>query len=153
MYFTKPTDGYHFSCDNIKKLEEHYSGTYVGAFCTRKPSGNWNDIPVDVFYQSNPDVSKGHSHYFGVFRQDGHVYVTNAISVTEQPMMGVVADDGEIVVSRYRHDYRVSGDGSVFIDGGRDYTRYGWANSINSGDSVLPRLIRVKIEGSELVAV
>jgi hypothetical protein len=65
-----------------------------------------------------------HSHYFGVYvSHDGHVYICNAESAFSDPILGVVADSGEIVVSGYRHDYRTSSDGSAFIDGGRDYTR------------------------------
>ena len=37
----------------------------------------------------------------------------------------VVAANGDVIYSRYRHDYRHSPDGSVWIDGGRDYTRSG----------------------------
>lgn len=152
MYFEKMSDGYHFTSAEIEKIKGIYGGEYVGYFCTKRPNGSWNEVPVDVFYKPNPDVSKGHSHYFGMFSRDGAVFITNAISVTEQPMLGIVADDGEVVVSRYRHDYRRSRDGSVFIDGGRDYTRYGWANNNHLDSNVLPRLIQVKIDKSELVA-
>jgi hypothetical protein len=34
-------------------------------------------------------------------------------------------DCGEIVVSLHRHDWRSCKCGKVFIDGGRDYVRYG----------------------------
>jgi hypothetical protein len=132
-YFTKPTKGFHFSENGLKTVQDHYGGTYVGYFCTKRPDGSWNDTPVDVFYQPNPDI-------------------TNAISVTEQPMLGVIANDGEVVVSRYRHDYRRSNDGSVFIDGGRDYTKYGWADSSGNAGGVLPRLTQVKIVEDKLVA-
>ena len=43
----------------------------------------------------------------------------------EPLISAAVADDGEIIYSKYRHDYNVSKDKSVFIDGGRDYTRGG----------------------------
>lgn len=51
--------------------------------------------------------------------------ITNAITATETTITGIKAQNGEIIYSRYRHDYRESADGSVFIDGGRDYTRHG----------------------------
>ncbi len=50
--------------------------------------------------------------------------ITNAITATETIITGIKAQNGEIIYSRYRHDYRESKDGSVFIDGGRDYTRH-----------------------------
>ena len=154
-YFTKPTEGYHFSADGIKTIEDHYGGKFVGSFCIKRTDGSWNDTPVDVFYQPNPDFSKGHTHYFGMFRHPltNHVMITNAMSAFEHPMLGVVADDGEIIVSGYRHDYRRSKDGTVFIDGGRDYTRYG-GNSANSdvGDIRIP-LVQVKVVENNLVVV
>lgn len=151
-YFIKPENGFHFMKEGIKKIEETYGGKYVGYFCILQPSGNWSQMPIDVFYQPNPDLSKGHSHYFGVFMQNGKVCITNAISVTEQNILGIVAQDGEVVVSRYRHDFRRSRDGSVFIDGGRDYTRYGWSDGADFDGDVLPKLIEVKIVKDELVA-
>lgn len=153
MYFEKMNDGYHFNSVGIEMIEKHYGGEYVGYFCTKRPDGSWNEVPVDVFYQPNPDISKGHSHYYGMFRRDDSTYITNAISVTEQPMLGIVANDGEVVVSRYRHDYRRSNDGSVFIDGGRDYTRYGYNNSDCDVGDIRPRLVRVRFMGSQLVVV
>jgi hypothetical protein len=36
-------------------------------------------------------------------------------------MTGIICEDGEVIVSRYRHDYVQKGD--RMIDGGRDYTR------------------------------
>lgn len=113
------------SCQPIKipAIEEHYGGKFIGDFCTKAPGGYWNEIPVAVFYQPNPDVSQGHTHYFGIFVQNGHLHITNAISVAEEPIAGIASDEGEVIFSRYRHDYTTSTDGSVFIDGGRDYVR------------------------------
>ena len=153
-YFTKPTEGYHFSADGIKTIEDHYGGKFVGSFCIKRTDGSWNDTPVDVFYQPYPDVTKGYTHYFGMYRHPltKHVMITNAMSAFEHPILGAVADDGEIVVSGYRHDYRRSKDGTVFIDGGRDYTKYGWANSSGDAGGVLPKLTQVKIVEDKLVA-
>jgi hypothetical protein len=49
------------------------------------------------------------------------VYITEASSAFSDPIAGIPTDDGEVIVSRYRHDY-VEKDGRM-IDGGRDYTR------------------------------
>ena len=125
MYFTTPSEGYHFTTKQIKKIEEMYSAKYIGAFCTRRKDGTWHEMPLDVFYVSNPDVEKGHKNYFGMFydQLDDAVKITDATSAVSDEMVGVVANDGEVIVSGYRHDYRKSRDGSVFIDGGRDYIR------------------------------
>jgi hypothetical protein len=47
------------------------------------------------------------------------------LSATEKTITGVKADNGDVIYSRYRHDYRTSQDESVFIDGGRDYLKTG----------------------------
>ena len=49
------------------------------------------------------------------------VMITNAESAFSEPITGILTDDGEVIVSRYRHDF-VLKEGH-FIDGGRDYTR------------------------------
>lgn len=125
MYFDKPTEGYHFNKNQIKMLEDMYKAKYVGAFCTKRKDGTWHEMPVDVFYNPSPDTSKGHKNYFGVFydHMNDTVVITDATSAVSEKMTGVVANDGEVIVSGYRHDYRKSRDGSVFIDGGRDYLR------------------------------
>lgn len=121
MFVKIPEDGYWFKQAGIQKIEEKYSAKYMGYWATKNSRGGWNDSPVDVFFQPNPDISKGHTNYFGMFVRDGSVYITEASSAFADPISGIVTDDGEVIVSRYRHDY-VEKDGRM-IDGGRDYTR------------------------------
>ena len=121
LFVKIPEHGYHFNENGIKLIEEKYGAKYIGYWCTKRSTGGWNDIPVDVFYQPNPDTSKGHSHYFGMFRQNDRMWITNAESAFEDPLTGVICENGEVLISRYRHDYRTSGD--RMIDGGRDYIR------------------------------
>ena len=121
LYIDIPEDGYHFNANGIKTIEEKYGAKYLGYWCTKRFNGDWNDRPVDVFYQPNPDTSKGHSRYFGVFNQNGSVMITNAESCFEEPISGSICEDGEVIVSRYRHDY-VEKKGAM-IDGGRDYIK------------------------------
>jgi outer membrane protein assembly factor BamB len=68
---------------------------------------------------------EGYSKYFALIIQNGSAYITSGASAVDGIITGIVADDGEIIYSRYRHDYRTSTDGTVFIDGGRDYVRCG----------------------------
>ena len=35
------------------------------------------------------------------------------------------AECKEVIVSAYRHDWHTCGCGATFVDGGRDYLRYG----------------------------
>lgn len=120
-----PKDGYHFPDTGIIKIEEHYKAKYLGYWTIKTRSGGWSEWPVDVFYQPNPDTAKGHTHYFGMYRpvwhEDNTVMITNAESAFSEPMVGLVSDDGEVLVSHYRHDC-VTKD-NLMIDGGRDYTR------------------------------
>lgn len=129
MFVKIPEDGYWFKSAGIRKIEEKYNAKYMGYWCTKRPSGGWNESPVDVFYVENPDTSKGHTNYFGMFiktdpytgESTGSVYITEASTAFSEPIAGIPTDDGEVIVSRYRHDY-VEKDGRM-IDGGRDYTR------------------------------
>jgi hypothetical protein len=120
MMFIK-NDPYWFNEESINKMEKHYGAKYIGAWCTKRPSGGWNEMPVEVFYQSDPDRSKGHSNFLGIFMQNGQLYVLNAESAFSEPITGVLCENGEVVVSRYRHNY-IEKNG-IMIDGGRDYIR------------------------------
>lgn len=121
--------------DGIAMIEKNHRAIYVFESCigksTDKPGmWNWINQPVSIFYQPDPAmVPEGGSHYFGIYRQrrvenlPQEIMICNAISCAE-PFTGVVADNGDIIYSRYRHDMRTSPDESVWIDGGRDYLRY-----------------------------
>ena len=107
--------------EGIKIVEDKYGAKYMGAWAIKTKDRSWGDEPVDVFYQPNPDTSKGHSHYFGIFARDGQAYITNAESAFSEPITGILTENGDVLVSRFRHDYQTK-DGYM-IDGGRDYVR------------------------------
>ena len=139
MFVKIPEDGYWFKKAGIQKIEENYGAKYMGYWCTKRPSGGWNESPVDVFYVPNPDTSKGHTHYFGMFvRDDENVYITEASTAFSDPISGIPTPDGEVIVSRYRHDY-VEKDGRM-IDGGRDYVR-----------SSMHPTVRITVDGDQFV--
>lgn len=78
---------------------------------------------ISIFYADVTHPVSG-SRYFGLYyNQDKILMIIDGSFAEGQTFDAVEADNGEIIFSRYRHDYRQSGDGSVFIDGGRDYTR------------------------------
>lgn len=120
-YVQKQTDGWHLSMAEIAKIEDLKGATFVGSFCTKRPSdGTYNDMPVDVFYQPNP--MEGHSLYFGIHRDNQRrVLICDAYSAVEEPLFGAVCDDGEVLISRARHDY-VARKGAM-VDGGRAYSK------------------------------
>jgi len=111
-----------FTPEGIAKIEELRNAKYVCETCV-KTKGGWSNQPVAIFYgaEEHP-VSK--SRYFGLYRDlQGQIMITNGQSAVDETINGVIADDGEIIYSRYRHDFRRSFDNSVFVDGGRDYLK------------------------------
>lgn len=120
-YWINTSMAYHFSMADIERLEKHYGVKYMGFWTIKTANGNWSEHPVDVFYQPNPDKSKGHSNYLGVFKRNGDVFLTNAESAFSEDIFGKLVSNNEVIVSRYRHDYIEIG--SVIVDGGRDYFR------------------------------
>jgi len=120
---------------NIEAAEDLYKSKYIGSWCIRVGE-NWSEFPVEVFYQSNPDKSKGHSHYFGIYVESGiggydtKVMITNAESAFFKDIIGIV-DNDMVYVSRYRHDFLKTPSGFI-IDGGRDYLRLGSDSNENS---------------------
>lgn len=118
---------------DIEKVAEKYAAVYMGDFSVRDKYGNWSEQPVAIFYVENPDTSKGHSHYFGIFKRYNDIndlknfslVITRGDSAFSEPLDGIIADNGEVLVSGFSHDYKESEDGSVMIDGGRSgYIRY-----------------------------
>jgi hypothetical protein len=108
---------------SIPKVEEKYGAKFVGDFCVKTKSGGWSEEPIAIFYQPNPNVALGHKHYFGLFVRGESMYITDGTSAFSEPIVGIVTPGGEVIFSRYRHDF-VEREG-VFIDGGRDYVHIG----------------------------
>lgn len=109
----------------IEAVEKKYNAKYVGQMCLRTKGGGWQaDDCGEVFYQETPPV-EGYSNYFALVYQGGTLYITSGASAVEGVIDGVVAADGEIIYSRFRHDFRYSKDHTTFIDGGRDYVHCG----------------------------
>jgi hypothetical protein len=121
MYVSIPKEGYWLSSAEIEKIQQLKNATYMGYWAVRTKTGSWSDEPVDVFYTPNPDTGKGHTNYFGMLVQNSVLYITEASSAFSEPIAGMPTPDGEVLVSRYRHDYVTKGD--RMIDGGRDYIR------------------------------
>ena len=132
-------DPYYFTKEGIKKIEEMRDAVYMGYWCGKTKHGGWAERPVDVFYQPNPDVEKGHTNYFGLIVQGDRILITDASSCFSEPMQGIV-DEGTVYVSRYRHDFVQTPNGKI-IDGGRDYLK------VSSGD----KLVTVTVENDNFV--
>jgi hypothetical protein len=109
---------------NIESIEKNRNCKYVGDFAIKDRNGNWGEEPCSIFWQETPPV-EGYSHYFAVFKRhsDGQAYITSGESIENLVMIGAVAENGEVIYSRFRHDCVYSSDGTAMIDGGRDYTK------------------------------
>jgi hypothetical protein len=109
---------------SIKIIEEKKNAKYV---CDTE----LNDIKMVIFYgdEEHP-VSK--SRYFGIYFSpvDNTAMITDGSFVEQQEFVGAVANNGDIIYSHDRHDYRTSPDESVFIDGGRSYTKTNCPNTV-----------------------
>lgn len=109
---------------NVEIIENHYGGKFIGDFCIRTKNGGWSATPVAIFYQPNPNRELGHTNYFGIFiDQNNTPLITAGDSAFSDGIVAKIANDGEIIYSRYVHDHVTSNDGSTWIDGGRSYTR------------------------------
>ena len=135
MYFPEVKSYYGFDISKVLSVPKYQGAIFMGPWARGVKERGWSETPVDVFYQPNPDLSLGHKNYFGLFLSLsygpkgnpilGDLYICDATSCFSEPINGIVADDGEVVMSRWRHDERYSADDSVWIDGGRDYLRCG----------------------------
>jgi hypothetical protein len=129
-----------FSEDTISRLEEVYRAVYV-CDSQLKTKNGWSENPVAVFYTVHPHPEG--SNYFGIFVRDKVPMICNAETALE-PFTGAVKKNGDIVYSRFRHDY-VEFDGAYSIDGGRDYVRLGGPE--------MPQTVKLKIEGPIVTVV
>jgi hypothetical protein len=119
LFIRTPEDGYWFTKQMISAVEQSRNAKYMGYWSKKTIAGDWSEQPVDVFYQQ--EAHPRGSNYFGLYRVEGKVYIVDAASCFSEPIIGVICEDREVLVSRYRHDYVTRGD--RMIDGGRDYVR------------------------------
>ena len=106
----------------IKQIEETRHAKYVYENCQRTKDGGYANFPLAVFYteKKHPEGS----HFFGVF-VDPTTRRTMVCDAAKHmgPINGIALPSGDVIYSRYRHDFREHQD--VFVDGGRDYLRCG----------------------------
>lgn len=102
----------------IKDIELKYKAKYVIDSCLKSDSGNWLNFPAAFFYTEEKHP-RG-SNYFAMYELGGWM-ITNGIRVSEEVFHGILFEDGELVHSRYRHDWFEHR--GAMVDGGRDYFR------------------------------
>jgi len=116
------TDCSFLSEKQIEKIAEKYNAKYVFESQLKLRGGNWSNFSAAVFYTEVPHPEG--SHWFGIWRNGEKYMISNAISAAEEPFLGIVADNGDVIYSRHRRDNRESDDKSAFIGGGRDRASY-----------------------------
>ncbi len=149
-----------FAPDQIAKIEEKHEAKYVCETCI-KNKGGWVNSAVAIFYQPDPArVPEGGSQWFGMYWARDHglhyglpdvparLMICNAITAVEQDITGISAENGDIIYSRYRHDYRWSKDKTVMIDGGRDYDRHNLGGPLVTLRIMEDRLIVLRLGGA-----
>ena len=106
---------------SIALICQKYKAKYVLDSCLKTVDGQWANFPAAFFYteEKHPEGS----NYFAMYQRDGGWMITDGIRITEGTHNGILFDDGELVHSRYRHDYYMHRD--AMVDGGRDYFRHG----------------------------
>lgn len=125
----------------VAMIERSINGVYIGEFSALAQPGWYTDYGFPCFYVENPDAEKGHQNYVGFRLNDtGGLGVFSMQWIKDKEITGVIADDGEVVISRYGRDFQRSKDDSVWVDGGWGCLR------TNRAD----RLIRLKFEKSQL---
>ena len=116
----------------IKSAKTNYDLNYmckVQVCNGNKSNPEFTDFMGTLFYQANPDTKAGHSHYAVFYWNDfGELLITNG-----QPTVDLINEcgiigywDGETFhYSSHRHDFVRfdTPNGSVAIDGGRNYLR------------------------------
>lgn len=111
-----------FNEKQIEIIENSYKAKFVCETCIRNKDG-WMNMPVAIFYTEKPHPDG--SNWMAInWSYDGMICVRNGFSAVAEPFVGVVAENGDVIYSRFRHDFNTSPDRSVSIDGGRDYSRF-----------------------------
>jgi len=146
MFIKTPKQGYHYTHVTIEKMVKDYKAKYLGPWAYRTKD-KWFEIPVDVFYLPDPEkygsLSSGEqiTNYLGMYNMPGYgLFTLDAKSAFSVPIIGIKTEDGEVLVSRFRHDCVKKGP--YMIDGGRDYLR----TSSNSADG---KLVKVTVVDGE----
>ena len=106
--------------DKIKLIETKYNAQWMGSW-----DNGGSSFPDDIFYVENPDISKGHTHYFGLYLDPitNDLFIRKGDKAFSNRIIGCVNPQGIVYASRYRHDYISVENTKVCLDGGRDYIK------------------------------
>lgn len=105
----------------IQFLEEKYKAKYVIDTCLRTVKEGWANFPAAIFYTE--ETHPQGSNYFAMFKDPttDDWMISNGYEAVQGVFHGILFEDGELVHSRFRHDYFVHRE--AMADGARDYFR------------------------------
>ena len=106
----------------IEVFEREYNAKYIIETDLKAKDGGWANRPGAIFYTKNAHP-RG-SNYFALYFNGDTLMITDGLPSIKDVVFKGIEAEGEVVYSRYRHDYR-EGKNGAFVDGGRDYFRYG----------------------------
>jgi len=131
------------SGDAINNIEDFYNAKYLLESCLMDQNGNWANFPAAIFYTEKKHPQG--SNYFALYYNgNGELRITNALSSIDGIVFSGIRSEHGVIYSRFRHDYRSDSSGS-FVDGGRDYFRYGF------GNNAISEIVTFKVEQDKLV--
>lgn len=120
LWYDNTPDYLNLEHSNIRSVEQSRQCRYVCEW----PLLNDGNKPTETMLLFWNDVAHPQgSNWMALFFHDGGWYVRDGISASRHPIHCPVSQDGQVMLSKHRHDYRTSKDGSIAIDGGRDYTK------------------------------
>jgi len=114
---------------NHKKVLKAYNGTkFINEMQVKDKNGNYTNFPVSVYYAKTPDLDKGHKPYFFLFKEEDRLFV-GGLTVDQMEdnryQKGIYCHDcGDVIYSKYRHDYTKCTCGNSSVDGGKDYLKF-----------------------------
>lgn len=115
-YWYDNTPGhYKLNQSDIEKIEKDRNCRFVCEWNVKQ-----DDNPMLIFW--NDIAHPQGSNWMALFYYNDW-FVRDGITASQLPIQCVVSNDKQVLFSKSRHDFRSSQDGSVSVDGGREYTR------------------------------
>jgi hypothetical protein len=116
------TDSSFLKKEIIETVEREYKAKYVLESCLKYKDGDWGNRPAAIFYTE--EAHPRGSNYFALYFRGDSLMITDGLPSIKDVVFSGIEAEGEVVYSRYRHDFR-EGKNGAFVDGGRDYFKYG----------------------------
>jgi len=111
--------------------EKHPNARFIAEIALPTKGGGWTDNPGIVLYEENPPAPFTNQFFAYYKYPDNHIsdergkWLVTGLSKFDPVVEGVYdTTSGVVAISRYGHDYFTTSTG-FFVDGGRNYTRFG----------------------------